>query len=539
MNTLRRNLIILAILYSICTVPFQSHWPISWDASQFTLGIMHFSVHMHQPHPPGYPIFILVGKLFALAVVPHSALVIESMLFGLGAVLLMYCLVLELWKKPWLAFSIAVLWMVNPMFWFYREAALTYSIDACASIALAWLTWLALRTRQHRYVYISVITLALAAGFRPSLAILFLPFILWQYAVHIRNWRMLLRATGVGMIIVLAWLIPLIIAAGGIAQYQIDSASLYEVSASNASIFAGASWQLTWSQTQYVFTTLAESYNIVLIFLLAGLITLALKAKQHKLLLWWALVWCVPSLFVYCLVHFGQLGYALTIIPLGYVLMAPVLLWAEHHWQDSRPYIFFGVGVLVLLQSSVFLMFSPDYTHPEYFPHTRADIFLQRAAHSYPNLFKLNTTVIQRNDDRLQALHDLVQQYDSTKTIVVTGRNILYPASNGLQVRNDELFRQLSAILPNYQVVEVAPNRDYVLQADNATMQTIKHHAVIVPDTTTYVIFALDMIPSSSQPSGIILEQRALPAGDMHYYLGIMDKPFSFEGITFKRTADL
>jgi len=535
----KHHWLILSVLYLAVTIPFLSHWPFNWDAAQFTLGVTHFSIHMHQPHPPGYPIFILVGKTLAVIMAPHTALVLESMVFGLGAVLGMYSLILAVWKKPWLAMAVSLLWLVNPLFWLYRETALTYSIDACVSVILAYFTWLSVQTHQPRYVYLSVGVLAIAAGFRPSLAVLFLPMVAWQYLLHIRHrqWRLLLRASGIGISIVLAWLIPLVIAADGLDQYRIDSANLYTLSAANASIFAGANWQLTWQQTIYVFTTLFEAYNVVTIFIVIGAV-LVVRQRSYAMM-WWMVVWSLPSLLIYCLVHFGQLGYALTIMPIGYVLCAPVLLALVKRAPAWQPYIYVGIGSLVLLHASVFLVFSPDYTHPEYVPVTRVDMWLQKLARNYSNLFKMNATLIQRNDDRLEAYHDLITKYDPATTVVVAARNIAYPATNGLPIRNDELFRELSAIIPNYQVVEVAPNRRYFLQAQASAMSTVKTTTVTVPNDTQYVIFALNMLPSSSQPTGLQLERQALSAGATSYYIGDMTQSFTFAGFTFKRPMDL
>src|SRR4029077_10432262 len=42
------------------------------DSINFALGLRHFDVSRHQPHPPGYPLFILAGKAFH-AVVPSEA----------------------------------------------------------------------------------------------------------------------------------------------------------------------------------------------------------------------------------------------------------------------------------------------------------------------------------------------------------------------------------------------------------------------------------------------------------------------------------
>ena len=33
------------------------------DSVNFALGVRHFDVAQHQPHPPGYPVFIALGKV--------------------------------------------------------------------------------------------------------------------------------------------------------------------------------------------------------------------------------------------------------------------------------------------------------------------------------------------------------------------------------------------------------------------------------------------------------------------------------------------
>ena len=42
------------------------------DSINFALGLRHFDVAQHQPHPPGYPLYIALGKV-AHAVVQSEA----------------------------------------------------------------------------------------------------------------------------------------------------------------------------------------------------------------------------------------------------------------------------------------------------------------------------------------------------------------------------------------------------------------------------------------------------------------------------------
>ena len=59
-----------------------------WDAVNYALGLHDFNVAAHQPHPPGSPYFILLGRL-ALAVTAddNAALILVSLVASVGAVM--------------------------------------------------------------------------------------------------------------------------------------------------------------------------------------------------------------------------------------------------------------------------------------------------------------------------------------------------------------------------------------------------------------------------------------------------------------------
>src|SRR5207237_5277648 len=64
-------------------LPFVRSIPINWDTVQFILALDHLDLHAHQPHPPGYILYVLMGRL-ADSVVgePSLALSLLSVLFS-------------------------------------------------------------------------------------------------------------------------------------------------------------------------------------------------------------------------------------------------------------------------------------------------------------------------------------------------------------------------------------------------------------------------------------------------------------------------
>lgn len=78
----RLRLAVAAVAVAVAAVrlPFLPATPDDLDAANFVLGLRDFDVARHQPHPPGYPLYIALGKAVRF-VIPHdpgSAAALES-----------------------------------------------------------------------------------------------------------------------------------------------------------------------------------------------------------------------------------------------------------------------------------------------------------------------------------------------------------------------------------------------------------------------------------------------------------------------------
>ena len=72
----------------------RSHWLDDWDSVNLALGLDDFDVGKHQPHPPGYPIYVAAGKLVYRVVADHAAaLTLVSALAGAAVASMFYLLV--------------------------------------------------------------------------------------------------------------------------------------------------------------------------------------------------------------------------------------------------------------------------------------------------------------------------------------------------------------------------------------------------------------------------------------------------------------
>src|SRR5439155_14243593 len=101
------------------------------DAVQFAMGVPSFDIWNHQPHPPGYPLFIFFGwiatKFFTTS--PETSLYLVSSLGG-ALFVAAWFLVIRLQFKERLAWWIAACLTITPAVWMTATKVLSDSLAA-------------------------------------------------------------------------------------------------------------------------------------------------------------------------------------------------------------------------------------------------------------------------------------------------------------------------------------------------------------------------------------------------------------------------
>ena len=117
----------------------------SFDSVNLALALEHFDPTLHQPQPPGYPLFVLEARLldvpFGSAERTFAAL---GLLVSGLAVGMLYLLGKELFS-PWAGMVAAALLFVNPTFWFSSLTSPLRPHLALVSIVMAYFCWRAKR----------------------------------------------------------------------------------------------------------------------------------------------------------------------------------------------------------------------------------------------------------------------------------------------------------------------------------------------------------------------------------------------------------
>jgi hypothetical protein len=362
------ELYLLAGAVAVSRFAFRSRDLYDLDSVNFALAINRFDPRVHQPHPPGYFLYICLGRLLNLLVHDANlALVLVSLLASVATVILVYRLALE-WFGPRAATFAGLLYLFSPLAWFHGTVALTYSVEAAASTLMGLLCWRIDRGRTG-FILTTAILLGITVGIRPS-SILFLgPLFLFS-----------IRRAPVGKILggllvlgltLIAWFVPMLLASGGPAAYFGALRSLWLMVPSKGTVFNSSP-----------ITSVARAMTIVFIYFLcfgaAVLVPLgaafspAPADKDKKV---FTAVWIVPALcfFTFIFLKLVNSGYLLLVAaPACVWLGAWLAAWYDHAaWPKLLKHLTLITGAAVNLL--IFIAF-PAYCSYRSIRHFEAEL---------------------------------------------------------------------------------------------------------------------------------------------------------------------
>jgi len=208
--------LILLIAVAASRWIFRSHTLYMMDSVNFALGMQHFAPVLHQPHPPGYYLYVKLAQLVQhLLPNPNDALVAISIAASCLAAALIYQLA-YVWFGRNAARWAGALFVFSPLAWFHGTVALVYIAEAGMAALIGYLCWLAYCGKREM-VIVAAIAFGLAAGIRQSTALFLSPLLL--LALRQAGWRYALIAIGAGALTVAAWFLPMLAESGGYAAY--------------------------------------------------------------------------------------------------------------------------------------------------------------------------------------------------------------------------------------------------------------------------------------------------------------------------------
>jgi hypothetical protein len=170
---------ILVVATAVTRYAFRSHYLYDIDSVNFALALKSFDPAVHQPHPPGYFLYVYLGRLVDLLIHDaNAAFVAISILFSCGAVAMIYALA-DKWFGRTAAVFAGLIFVFSPLAWFHGTVALTYAVEAFFSALTGYLCW-RIYCGAARFVVPGAVAVGLAAGFRPSALLLLCPLLFFS-----------------------------------------------------------------------------------------------------------------------------------------------------------------------------------------------------------------------------------------------------------------------------------------------------------------------------------------------------------------------
>jgi hypothetical protein len=191
-----------------------------WDEIQLELARASFNLQWHQPHPPGYYLFVLLARVLGATGVSEPGRLIS--IFATAGMVSLVGLTLPralpALPRTLLLLAAGLLVTLSPVVSFFAVANLTYAAEAFCWLLL--LLWICASPSPRGWIAIAFAG-GLAGGFRPTIplwTIGIMLFAAWRDRAN-DSWRrapLLLVAMVAGA---LCWLVPLVIESHGATAY--------------------------------------------------------------------------------------------------------------------------------------------------------------------------------------------------------------------------------------------------------------------------------------------------------------------------------
>jgi len=278
---------VLGALFIALHLPFLPPTLEDLDSINFALGVRHYDISQHQPHPPGYPLYIGAAKLLHVAGLSEvHALSLLGVLAGglalLACMRLFAALNDEQADSPFVPLAALVV-AAAPLFWFTAARPLSDMTGLAASLGVQAML---VTTGGLAGLTAAAFLAACAAGIRSQVVWLTVPLLV----LAVLRLRAGLRVQGAARAFVaygaggVAWFVPLVLISGGPAAY------LKVFYSQGAEDLTGVAMLATTPTVRQAI--LAVQYHIigpwgewplavaVLLLAAAGVVVLALRARR-------------------------------------------------------------------------------------------------------------------------------------------------------------------------------------------------------------------------------------------------------------------
>lgn len=313
----------LMLVVTVTRGPLKSNLLYSMDSVNFALAMDHYDVSVHQPHPPGYFLYVMFGRLLRRFLGDANlAFVSISIVFSVLTLTALYMLGKDLFdlKTGVLA---AVIGITSPALWFHGEVALTYVTEAFFSTFIAFCCWRVMKGESF-YLWVSALAMGIAGGFRPVTPVFLFP--LWAYSVREIPLRKIMLPFALMVVTSLSWFLPMLWMTGGWDAYRGALVELWTYNTGTFTVFEkGWTALKIYSATLLLFFVYgAGTWIFPLVLAFYALIRQKRIGSLDGTRCLFLSIWVLPAIIFYLLVfiHPANPGYSLIFMPVAFIVAA-------------------------------------------------------------------------------------------------------------------------------------------------------------------------------------------------------------------------
>lgn len=173
-----------AIIYLFTVCP-TIHWG---DSGEFVSDIYCLGI----PHPTGYPLYVLLGKLFTLIPIGSIAFRVNlmSIVFGTLSIFLLYNLARQIFADRVVSVISALVFAFLGVWWFHCISAEVYSLHVFFVLLLSNLVLIYRQTSDIRYIYAFCFCAGLSVTNHMTTVIFAVPFL---YVIFISDYKKIFK----------------------------------------------------------------------------------------------------------------------------------------------------------------------------------------------------------------------------------------------------------------------------------------------------------------------------------------------------------
>ncbi|MFZ5364628.1 MAG: hypothetical protein ACOZBH_00275 [Patescibacteria group bacterium] len=486
-------------IFFVSTVFFSSHYLTNWDAGQFALGTKNFDIGAHQPHPPGYFLYVYGAKALNF-IFPNinTCFLIINFIAGALAIYFFYKLIFLISENQKISFFIGLLLTANPAFWYYHNIANTYVFEILAVCLAAFFTYKTILGDKNAFLF-NAGAIALIMGFRPSIILLAAPLLLINIIFSKQKLKNLLLGAMIFAAVFAAWFIPF----ASIAGFH----NILSATKSQASLSAGAFSKK--SQLIFMAKSLLFCLNAAVIFF-PFLIKQNIKFIAEKKLFYFLIPPAFLILF-YSVVHFGEVGYGLGVIPI-FLLFSILPISRMMEKLKDRLLIY----LVLAAQVCIFIWPLPAFDDQK--------------------IFKINYSSIKQTDSRIGNEVSLIAAQNPSLLIIILRGQYLDAANQVRSYPNDDI-RILGYYLPGGKLYDFAGVIFEYSIIENYTSEKFHANCISIPPDTSNILILADYLNPIDYPDEFELTESRIPDSGQVYYTGSIENidKFEFKGFYFNK----